>query len=202
MGNLPKNDFYEVAFFVLWCRTVLFGVFLFAFFGFIFVEYLLMSGVIEWIVGEYSRKLDERYRLTLPSEFEDVFKPESGKCVIAKERPGCLSLWEEGTWRAKLDERVNLVQAKLRLGDLEQKMPELQRFGRILSTRHRELQLAGRSRVLLPEGFREFLAVEPGKEVMVIGASVCIEIWHPQKWLNYVEEEISEFRTLLDSLSH
>jgi MraZ protein len=81
-------------------------------------------------------------------------------------------------------------------------MPELQRFGRILSTRHKELQLAGRSRVSLPEGFREFLAVEPGKEVMVIGAAVCIEIWHPQKWLNYLEGEISEFRTLLDTLSH
>ncbi|MDR2345083.1 MAG: division/cell wall cluster transcriptional repressor MraZ [Planctomycetaceae bacterium] len=161
-----------------------------------------MSITGELIVGEYSRKIDERYRLTLPSEFENVFKPESGKCVIAKERPGCLSLWDEETWKSKLDERVNLVQAKLRLGDLEQKMPELQRLGRILSTRHREVQLAGRSRVLLPEGFREFLAVEPGKDVMVIGAAVCIEIWHPQKWLNYLEGEISEFRTLLDTLSH
>jgi MraZ protein len=161
-----------------------------------------MSSAGELIVGEYSRKLDERYRLTLPSEFESVFKPESGKCVIAKERPGCLSLWDEETWKSKLDERVNLVQAKLRLGDLEQKMPELQRLGRILSTRHKELQLAGRSRVLLPEGFREFLAVDSGNDVMVIGAAVCIEIWHPQKWLNYVEGEISEFRSLLDILSH
>ncbi|MDR1924884.1 MAG: division/cell wall cluster transcriptional repressor MraZ [Planctomycetaceae bacterium] len=156
----------------------------------------------ELIVGEFSRRLDERYRLTLPAEFEDVFKPDSGKCVIAKERPGCLSLWGEETWKAKLDARVDLVQQRLKLGDLEQKMPELQRFGRILSTRHRELQLANRSRVLLPEGFREFLAVEAGKEVMVIGAAVCIEIWHPQKWVNYLEGEISEFRTLLDTLSH
>ncbi len=154
------------------------------------------------ILGEFSRKLDERFRLTLPGEFEAVFKPESGKCVIAKERPGCLSLWDEETWKNKLDARIDLIQQRLKLGDLEQKMPELQVFGRLLSTRHREINLAGRSRLVLPEGFREFLNVEPGTEVMVVGAAVCIEIWHPQKWIAYIEGEIPEFRNLLDVLSH
>lgn len=154
------------------------------------------------ILGEFSRKLDDRFRLTLPGEFEEMFQPESGKCVIAKERPGCLSLWDEETWKSKLDARIDLIQQRLHLGDLERKMPELQVFGRLLSTRHREIQLAGRARLLLPEGFREFLDVEPGKEVMVVGAAVCIEIWHPKKWIEYIEGEIPEFRNLLDSLSH
>jgi MraZ protein len=161
-----------------------------------------MSEATQLIAGEFSRKLDDRFRLTLPGEFEEVFNPESGKCVIAKEQPGCLSLWGEETWKNKLDARVDLIQQRLKLGDLEQKMPQLPAFGRLLSTRHREIQLAGRARLVLPEGFREFLAVEPGNEVMVIGAAVCIEIWHPQKWFNYVENEISGYRVLLDTLSH
>ncbi len=161
-----------------------------------------MSETKPLILGEFSRKLDERFRLTLPGEFEEIFKPESGKCVIAKERPGCLSLWDEETWKNKLDARIDLIQQRLKLGDLEQKMPELQVFGRLLSTRHREINLAGRARLVLPEGFREFLDVEPGKEVMVVGAAVCIEIWHPQKWITYIEGEIPEFRNLLDALSH
>ncbi|MDR1268516.1 MAG: division/cell wall cluster transcriptional repressor MraZ [Planctomycetaceae bacterium] len=161
-----------------------------------------MSEAIQLILGEFSRKLDDRFRLTLPGEFEEVFKPEAGKCVIAKERPGCLSLWDEETWKTKLDARVDLIQQRFKLGDLEQKMPELQVLGRLLSTRHREIKLAERGRIVLPEGFREFLAVEPGNEVMVVGAAVCIEIWQPQKWFNYIEGEIPEFRTLLDTLSH
>ncbi len=161
-----------------------------------------MSEAKTLILGEFSRKLDERFRLTLPGEFEEVFRPESGKCVIAKERPGCLSLWDEDTWKNRLDARIELIQQRLKLGDLEQKMPELQVFGRLLSTRHREINLAGRARLVLPEGFREFLDVEAGKEVMVVGAAVCIEIWHPQKWINYIEGEIPEFRNLLDVLSH
>ncbi|MDR0706105.1 MAG: division/cell wall cluster transcriptional repressor MraZ [Planctomycetaceae bacterium] len=161
-----------------------------------------MSEAIQLILGEFSRKLDDRFRLTLPGEFEEVFKPEFGKCVIAKERPGCLSLWDEESWKAKLDARVDLIQQRFKLGDLEQKMPELQMLGRLLSTRHREIKLAERGRIVLPEGFREFLAVEPGNEVMVVGAAVCIEIWQPQKWFNYIEGEIPAFRNLLDTLSH
>ncbi|MGL4595091.1 MAG: division/cell wall cluster transcriptional repressor MraZ [Thermoguttaceae bacterium] len=155
-----------------------------------------------FLLGEFSRKLDDRFRLTLPGEFEEVFQPENGRCVIAKERPGCLSLWKEDIWKTKLDARVDLVQQRLKLGDLEQKMPQLQVLGRLLSTRHREVQLAERSRLLIPEGFREFLGIEPKKEVMVVGAAVCIEIWHPEKWFQYVEGEIPEFRNLLDTLSH
>ncbi|MGL6195653.1 MAG: division/cell wall cluster transcriptional repressor MraZ [Thermoguttaceae bacterium] len=161
-----------------------------------------MSEAKQLILGEFSRKLDDRFRLSLPSEFADLFQPESGDCVIAKERPGCISLWDSKVWQSKLDARVDLIQARLKLGDLEQQMPELQMLGRLLSTRHRPIQMAGRGRLLLPEGFREFLGVEAGKEVMVVGAAICIEIWHPQKWITYVEGRMPKFRKLLDKLSH
>ncbi len=152
------------------------------------------------IVGEFSRKLDDRFRLSLPSEFADLF-PKSGDCIIAKERSGCLSLWEQKTWQANLDTRVEVVQAKLKAGILNQKVSELQAFGRLLSTRHRPLQMAGRGRLVLPEGFREYLGVEAGNEVMIVGATICVEIWHPQKWIRYVEKYIPKFRSLLNVLS-
>lgn len=161
-----------------------------------------MSDAIQFLKGEFSRKLDERYRLSLPNEFEEVFKPEGGKCILAKERPGCLSLWDAEKWRTKLDARVDLVLQRLKLGDLEQKMPELQVLGRLLSTRHKEIALAGRGRLVVPEGFREFLALDPGQEAMVIWTGLCVEIWHPTKWIAYIEETIPEYRNLLDALSH
>ncbi|MDR1385940.1 MAG: division/cell wall cluster transcriptional repressor MraZ [Planctomycetaceae bacterium] len=161
-----------------------------------------MGETKQLILGEFSRRIDERYRLSLPSEFLELFQPKDGDCIIAKERPGCLSLWEHSAWQEKLDARVELIQQRIKLGDLEQKMPQLQMFGRLLSTRHRPVQLAGRGRLLIPEGFREFLGVEPEKEVMVVGAAVCLEIWRPQKWIAYVEGRMPKFRKLLDTLSH
>ena len=152
------------------------------------------------IRGEFSRTVDDRYRLTLPDEFKDVFKPESGKCVIVKESPGCLSLWEENTWKQHHEARVELVLQRFNLGYLAGNMSELQRFGRLHSSHSQQIQLADRARFLLPEGFRGFLAVEPRKEVVIVGAAVCIEIWNPQKWMTYIEGDMPQFGNLLESL--
>ena len=158
-----------------------------------------MTDEKQLILGEFSRKLDDRFRLSLPSEFVDLF-PVKSDWVIVKERPGCVSLWEQKTWQENLDDHIVLIQKHLKHGHLSQKMSELQIFGRLLSTRHRPLQMAGRGRLVLPEGFREFLGVEAGKEVMIIGAATCIEIWHPQKWIQYVERRIPRYQKLLDKL--
>ena len=152
------------------------------------------------ITGEFSRTVDDRYRLSLPDEFKEVFKPEAGKCVIVKEKPGHLSLWDEKTWKDIHDERVKSVMARLNQGRLGQRTSDLQRLGRLLSTRFRHISLAERGRLTLPEGFREFLAVEPKQEVIIIGAWQCIEIWHPQKWIAYAEEDIPQFDNLIESL--
>ena len=91
--------------------------------------------------------------------------------------------------------------SKIRAGRLEGRIEEVQLLGRLLSTRHRQVQLAGRGRLLIPEGFREFLGVEAGGEVTVIGAALCVEIWNPEHWLKYLEEQMPEFRQLLSRLS-
>ena len=66
--------------------------------------------------------------------------------------------------------------------------------------RHRGVQLAGRGRLVIPEGFREFLGVEPGGEVMVIGAALCVELWGPAAWLRYLAERMPAFHRLIAGL--
>ncbi|NUQ63433.1 MAG: division/cell wall cluster transcriptional repressor MraZ [Pirellulales bacterium] len=154
-----------------------------------------------FILGEFQRTLDERYRLSIPSELGDLFTADSTDCILAKERAGCLSLWAAQVWQEKLDQGVELIRQKMRAGKLEGKLSQVQLLGRLLSTRHRPVQLAGRGRLLIPEGFREFLGVEPGGEVLVVGAAVCVEIWNPPAWLKYLERRIPKFRRLFDHLS-
>ena len=160
-----------------------------------------MSGPPQFILGEHRRTLDERYRLTIPSEMGEVLAADSPDCFLAKERTGCLSLWSAAVWRARLDEGVALIEQKMRSGRLDGRIAEVQRLGRLLSTRHMPVQLAGRGRLLVPEGFREFLAVEPGGEVIVVGAAVCVEIWRPDAWISYLQKRIPKFRRLFDQLT-
>jgi MraZ protein len=153
------------------------------------------------ILGEAVRTLDDRYRLSIPPDLADALAEEATEYILAKERPGCLSLWDGADWTKRLNDGVRLVESKIEAGRLEGRLEAVQQLGRLLSTRHRPVQLAGRSRLVIPEGFREFLGVEPGGEVIIVGAAVCIEIWHRDHWSQQIGEQMPEFRRLLDQLT-
>lgn len=153
------------------------------------------------ILGEFRRVLDERFRISIPTEFLAENVSEKTPWILAKEQPGALSLWDGEAWRGRFDAAVDLVRAKIQAGRLANRVREVQQLGRLLSTRHRQVQLAGRSRLVIPEGFREFLGVEAGGEVMLVGAALCIELWRFDAWIAHLEQQIPQFGGLLDQLS-
>lgn len=155
----------------------------------------------EFILGEFPRTLDDRHRLSIPSELADPLAASGADCILAKERPGCLSLWNAAAWQERLDAGVELIKNKIRANRLEGRLEEVQLLSRLLSTRHKVVQLAGRGRLSIPDGFREFLQVEAGGDVVVVGAGVCVEIWSPRAWLTHLETNMPEFRQLFDKLS-
>ena len=126
------------------------------------------------ILGEFPRTLDERFRVALPNELVAALRAEAGRCVLAKERPGCLSLWEAAAWKRRTEPGLDLIRAKLRAGKLAERPEQLQQLSRLLSTRHVDVQVAERGRLLIPDGFRSFLRAQAGGEVMLIGAGVCV----------------------------
>ncbi|HMO87486.1 MAG TPA: division/cell wall cluster transcriptional repressor MraZ, partial [Lacipirellulaceae bacterium] len=78
---------------------------------------------------------------------------------------------------------------------------EVQTFGRLLSTRCRNVPIAGRGRLAIPEGFHSFLGVEAGGDVLVVGAAVCVELWDPQRWGDHIGEQMPGFRKLFEELT-
>ena len=156
-----------------------------------------------FIIGEFPRTLDERYRIQVPGEIITALVNEDAQnhCILAKERPGALSLWNAEQWKERLDKDVQLVKSKIQAGRLEGRIEQVQLLGRLLSTRHEHVDLAESGRLLIPKRFREFLGVEPGSQVLIIGAAVCLEIWSPDAWVDYLGATIPEFRKLLDELA-
>lgn len=153
------------------------------------------------LTGEATRTLDERFRLSLPAAMASEVGGPSGECLLAKERPGCLSLWRRDQWEERQQQATQIVSSKLASGRLDGRLSDVQRLGRLLSTRQRTVQLAGRGRLVLPEGFREILGVEAGGEVAVVGAAVCVELWRPAAWSEWIGREMPAFRELFDELA-
>ena len=163
----------------------------------------------ELLLGEFQRTLDERYRLAIPDE---LFAPLdlAGKCILAKERAGCISLWNPEVWQAKVNVRIESAKRKVQDGLNDEHIAQVQLLGRLLSTRHEPAAVTDRGRVVIPKGFRGFLGVQAdqtdgngnrGKTVMVIGAAVCIEIWNPAAWTKYLAVRMPKFRLLVERLS-
>jgi MraZ protein len=154
-----------------------------------------------FITGEHKRTLDDRSRLTLTTDFAAAVADQKGDCILAKERAGCLSVWRPTDWQKRLDDGIDLIRRKIQSGRMEQRWADVQRFGRLLSTRHTHVRLANKSRLLIPEPFREFLGVGPNQDVILVGAVICLEIWNPAAWLEVLREEMPEFGTLFRDLS-
>ena len=154
-----------------------------------------------FITGELRRTLDERFRVSLPPEMAEAVTDAEGETILTKERYGCLSLRRAAEWQKRIDDGVAILREKIERGRMERKWDEVQRLGRLLSTRHRTVKLAGRSRLLIPEGFREFLDIPANQVVMLIGAAVCVEIWNPAAWLETLRHDMPEFGPLFQNLS-
>ena len=160
-----------------------------------------MTAAASLLIGEFVRTLDERFRLALPPELLDPLLASGPKLVLAKERAGCLSLWAAAIWQPRIDAAVGVVRSKIQAGLLAQRVGDVQDLGRLLSTRHTVVSLAARGRLVVPEGFREFLAVEPGGDLIVVGAAVCVELWQPAAWSAFVTSEMPGFRQRIDDLT-
>src|SRR4051794_27848294 len=111
----------------------------------------VISPPTTFVTGETRRTLDERFRLQLPTEMAAAVTDADGETIIAKERAGCVSLWPAGEWRQRWDAGVGLIQQKIAAGRMEQRWGDVQRLGRLLSTRSETVKLANRSRLLIPD---------------------------------------------------
>lgn len=160
-----------------------------------------MAAPESFITGELKRTVDDRFRISLPPEMAQGVADESGDTIVAKERFGCLSLWKAAEWQKRIDQDVALVRQKIEAGRMDQRWGDVQRLGRLLSTRYQTVRLANRSRLLLPEGFREFLDVQVNQEVVLVGAVICVEVWNPAAWLETLRTEMPGFGPLLKELS-
>lgn len=154
-----------------------------------------------FITGECRRTLDERFRVSLTPEFAKAISDSDGRTILAKERFGCVSLWQAEEWQKRLDDGLTLIRQKISTGRLDQRWGDVQRLGRLLSTRFESVQLANRSRLLIPEGFRDFLGVAANQDVVIVGAVICVEIWNPVAWLDTLKEEMPGFGPLFRGLS-
>lgn len=137
-----------------------------------------------FFMGTYTPKLDDKGRLFLPAKFRERL---SEGVVVTQGQENCLVVWPEDVFMAEaqraqqtpMTNRGARDYARVLFGGAEQGTPDKQ--GRI-----------GISPLL-----RAYAGLD--KDVVVIGVMDRIEIWDPQRWIDYSSEAQAKFAELDES---
>jgi MraZ protein len=135
--------------------------------------------------GTYTPKLDDKGRLFLPAKFRDDL---AEGLVVTRGQERCLTVWSMEDF-GRLTERLRQAPVtnkgtrdyvRMLFAAASQEVPDKQ------------------GRITIPTLLREYASLR--KDVMVIGAMNRIEIWDPQSWQQYSEEQEQVFADLSDDV--
>ena len=138
--------------------------------------------------GTFEHSLDAKNRLTVPSKLRAAFS-EGAFLVRAADR--CISLYPSSTYSA-------LTEAALSgFNPLSAQARELKRY---FHSNAAAVELDSAGRVMI--GPRDLEHAGIGKDVVVIGAGDCLELWDPSTWADYDSELTARGPDLTAALGH
>ena len=138
--------------------------------------------------GTFEHSLDAKNRLTVPAKFRAAL---AGKVFLVRGPDPCISLYPEATYSTLTTaalEGMNPFSAQAR---------ELKRLFHSTAT-DTELDSAGR--VML--GSKLAASVGIDRDVAVIGAGDCLELWDPSTWAAYDQDLTARAPDITASLGH
>jgi len=135
--------------------------------------------------GTYTPKLDDKGRLFLPAKFRDDL---AEGLVVTRGQERCLTVWSIADFGRLTD----------RLGEASQTNKNTRDYVRMLFSAATQEVPDKQGRISIPSVLRDYAALR--KDVMVIGAMNRIEIWDPESWQQYTEEQEQKFSELSDEV--
>lgn len=139
-------------------------------------------------IGEYSHTIDNKKRLSIPSDFRSEL---GDKGVITRGFENCLFLYPQSTWK----ERAQKISERSPL------QSDARGLARIMLAGAMEVKLDNLGRILIPDYLKEYAELE--KNALVAGLYNRIEIWDEERWESYkekTEQEIGDIAERLEEL--
>ena len=116
------------------------------------------------MIGQYQHNIDAKGRLFIPAKFREELG-DAFSVTIGLD--GCLSVYSDAKW-ADLTEKFDALPLSKA------------RSMRVLFANAAKCEPDAQGRILIPAKLREYAALD--KEVIINGASKCLELWNPERW--------------------
>ncbi|HKL89261.1 MAG TPA: division/cell wall cluster transcriptional repressor MraZ [Salinibacter sp.] len=137
--------------------------------------------------GQAEYSVDSKGRVAIPAKMRDAMAPEAQETfTITRGFENCIFLYPMDRW-SSIEEEIS---------ELNMYNREARDFIRIIMMWADEVSLDGQGRISIPKSLREF--ADLGGSALILGAFDHIEIWDPEKFDEYLNEQPSDYETLAE----
>jgi MraZ protein len=138
--------------------------------------------------GTFDYTLDAKNRLTVPAKFRAVL---SGGVVLSKGVERCVAIWTPSAFEQQTAAALHGS------NPFSQRAREANRF---FAANSLEIDLDAAGRVMLPGFLMDHGGLQ--RDVVVIGAGDCLEVWDRANWAEYNEQLTGRINEITESLEH
>jgi MraZ protein len=139
--------------------------------------------------GQAAYSVDAKGRVAIPAKMRNALTPEAlGTFTLTKGFEKCIYAYPQDGWKLKEDEysQLNVNNRKAR------------HLIRMILMWAEEVSLDGQGRISLPRSLSEYAGI--GERALIIGAMDRIEIWDPQAFEEYLQEQTIDQETLAEEV--
>ncbi len=129
-------------------------------------------------IGSFTYNLDSKGRIAIPAKLRKSLKPEANETfIMTRGTAKCIDVYPLDQWNELVASKLE----KLNTFDPKEAM-----FVRMFLQQAAEDKMDTQSRLLVPKNLIQYAGIE--KEVFILGAVKKIEIWNPEIYRQYIEE--------------
>lgn len=129
-------------------------------------------------IGSFTYNIDAKGRIAIPAKLRKSLKPEANETfIMTRGTAKCIDIYPLDQWN-------ELVAGKLeKLNTFD---PKEAMFVRMFLQEAAEDKMDTQSRLLIPKNLISYAGIE--KEVFILGAIKKIELWNPEIYKKYIQE--------------
>jgi DNA-binding transcriptional regulator/RsmH inhibitor MraZ len=105
----------------------------------------------------------------------DFFSLCSGEVVLHCLPEGAMAVYPEAVYKKMRQSESDIER---RAGESLVFRRSLRRFGALTSSE----KITRQGRITIPLGFRDFTALNPGDNIVVVGVEIGVEVWNAERW--------------------
>lgn len=136
-------------------------------------------------VGSFKYSIDAKGRIAIPAKLRKYVSPDANDTfIMTRNTAKCINIYPLDRWKLLVD----------KLNDLNEFNPKQAMFVRMFLTEASEDTLDSQSRLLIPKRLIEYAGIK--NEVFILGALKKIEVWDPEVYESYLNENLSSYEEI------